>query len=74
MAHAELSLLEQLSINSSPYADPLTRLDWDGLDLDRPDGDHQLWRVRTGAPGGSAAAVFRAGTTARCGADTGGRR
>ena len=35
MAHAELSLLEQLSTNSSPYADPLTRLEWDALDLGR---------------------------------------
>lgn len=32
MAHAELSLLEQLSTNSSPYHDPLTRLDWAALD------------------------------------------
>lgn len=36
MAHAELSLLEQLSTNSSPYSDPLTRLDWDKLDLNQP--------------------------------------
>lgn len=32
MAHAELSLLEQLSTNSSPYHDPLLRLNWDALD------------------------------------------
>ena len=31
MAHAELSLLEQLSTNSSPYHDPLTHLDWSSL-------------------------------------------
>lgn len=36
MAHAELPLLEQLSTNSSPYSDPLSRLDWDNLDLNRP--------------------------------------
>ena len=36
MAHAELSLLEQLSTNSSPYIDPLARLDWDTLDLALP--------------------------------------
>ena len=34
MAHAELSLLEQLSINSCPYHDPLTRLDWSQLSSD----------------------------------------
>lgn len=33
MAHAQYSLLEQLSTNSSPYHDPLTRLDWDALDV-----------------------------------------
>lgn len=32
MAHANLSLLEQLSTNSSPYHDPLLRLNWDALD------------------------------------------
>ena len=31
MAHADLPLLEQLSINSSPYHDPLTHLDWSSL-------------------------------------------
>ena len=31
MAHAELSLLEQLSTNSSPYHDPLSHLDWSSL-------------------------------------------
>ena len=36
MAHAELSLLEQLSTNSSPYIDPLARLDWKTLDLTVP--------------------------------------
>lgn len=36
MAHAELSLLEQLTTNSSPYADPLTRLEWDKLDPNKP--------------------------------------
>ncbi|MHB8847333.1 MAG: diiron oxygenase, partial [Burkholderiales bacterium] len=36
MAHAELSLLEQLTTNSSPYADPLTRLEWDKLDQNKP--------------------------------------
>jgi hypothetical protein len=28
MAHADTPLLEQLNINSSPYRDPLTHLDW----------------------------------------------
>ncbi|MHB1331213.1 MAG: diiron oxygenase [Sulfuriferula sp.] len=32
MAYAELSLLEQLATNSSPYHDPLLRLNWDALD------------------------------------------
>lgn len=36
MAYAELPLLEQLSTNSSPYSDPLVRLNWDELDLNRP--------------------------------------
>ena len=36
MAHAELSLLEQLSTNSAHYSDPLTRLDWQNLDATRP--------------------------------------
>jgi hypothetical protein len=36
MAHAELSLLEQLSTNSAHYSDPLTRLDWQSLDANRP--------------------------------------
>ncbi len=36
MAHAESSLLEQLSTNSLPYADPLVRLDWAALDMSRP--------------------------------------
>jgi len=31
MAHAELSLLEQLGTNSRPYHDPLTQLDWSAL-------------------------------------------
>lgn len=34
MAHAETSLLQQLSINSDPYHDPLTRLNWDALSCD----------------------------------------
>jgi hypothetical protein len=34
MAHAEISLLEQLNTNSSPYHDPLNRLDWDALSAD----------------------------------------
>jgi len=34
MAHAELSLLEQLSVNSCPYHDPLTHLDWSQLSCD----------------------------------------
>lgn len=34
MAHAETSLLQQLSINSDPYHDPLTRLNWDALNCD----------------------------------------
>lgn len=34
MAHAETSLLQQLSINSDPYHDPLTRLNWDTLSCD----------------------------------------
>lgn len=34
MAHAELSLLEQLNDNSSPYHDPLTHLDWAALSTD----------------------------------------
>ena len=36
MAHAEISLLEQLSTNSSPYVDPIARLDWRALDMSRP--------------------------------------
>lgn len=36
MAHAETSLLEQLSTNSLPYADPLVRLDWSALDMTLP--------------------------------------
>ncbi len=32
MAYAELSLLEQLATNSSPYHDPLQRLNWETLD------------------------------------------
>ena len=31
MAHAELSLLQQLGTNSRPYHDPLTELDWTAL-------------------------------------------
>lgn len=34
MAHAETSLLQQLSINSDPYHDPLTRLNWGALTCD----------------------------------------
>lgn len=34
MAHAEPTLLEQLSINSDPYHDPLARLDWGALNCD----------------------------------------
>ena len=36
MAHAEISLLEQLSTNSLPYIDPLLKLDWSALDMNRP--------------------------------------
>lgn len=32
MAHAETSLLQQLNINSDPYHDPLSQLDWTALD------------------------------------------
>lgn len=35
MAHADLTLLEQLGTNSSPYHDPLTRLDWEALSMDQ---------------------------------------
>ena len=34
MAHAEPTLLEQLSINSDPYHDPLARLDWAAFNCD----------------------------------------
>ena len=34
MAHAETSLLQQLSSNSDPYHDPLARLNWDALNCD----------------------------------------
>lgn len=34
MAHAEPTLLEQLSLNSNPYHDPLARLDWAALSCD----------------------------------------
>lgn len=36
MARADISLLEQLATNSSPYSDPLVRLDWNKLDLSLP--------------------------------------
>lgn len=34
MPHADLPLLNQLSINSEPYHDPLARLNWNELSLD----------------------------------------
>lgn len=34
MAHADISLVKQLSANSGAYRDPLTRLDWAALSVD----------------------------------------
>ncbi len=36
MSHADTSLVEQLSTNSLPYADPLAKLDWSALDMNKP--------------------------------------
>src|SRR4030066_2125873 len=33
MTNADLPLLKQLSVNSEPYHDPLSRLNWDELNL-----------------------------------------